>query len=236
MDPEQRSVVVAGAAGALGEGICAALLEAGYAVHGIDRDAVGLARLLESRGHEDRLRTHALDLTQAPGVAVLVDEIFDGDPSPRAVVACLGQWWNEGPLCEQEYPAALHGVMHSTLVPHLILARHVIPRLRDVEGARYLMINGGTADLPEPNCGLLNVSAAAQRMLSMVLAEEEPEVEVASLQLCGPVRSRKLSDGPERWMEARGVGEACVRLLDSPRKIDGKCFRARDAASLAVTG
>ena len=136
MNPEQRTVVVAGAAGAIGEGICAALLEAGYRVHGIDRDAEGLARLEESLDHGGRLETHALDLTKSPEVAQLCAALFEQGAAPSAVVACLGQWWNEGPLCEQEYPAALHGVMHSSLVPHLILARHCIPRLRRRSGWR----------------------------------------------------------------------------------------------------
>jgi len=236
MSQNRRRILVAGAAGALGEGICAALLDAGHEVHGLDRDTEGLTRLTEDLSHGGHLHPHAVDLTQPPMLAPLIGELFELDLKPSAVVSCLGRFWDKGKLCDQEYPQELHGVMHSSLVPHLIVARHTVPRLRSVAGARYLMINGGMADLPEPDCGLTNLSCAAQRMLALVLSAEEEEVEVGTLQLGGPVRSRKLTEGPDGWMDAWGVGEACRRLLEGDTSIDGKNFRARDAGSLALTG
>ena len=47
---------------------------------------------------------------------------------------------------------------------------------------------------------------------------------------------RKLTESVDTWMDARGVGEACRRLLEGEASIDGKNFRARDAASLALAG
>ena len=142
MSQNRRRILVAGAAGAVGEGICAALLDAGHEVHGLDRDAEGLTRLTETLSHGGHLHPHAVELTQPPMLASLVDELFSLEMPPSAVVSCLGRFWNKGHLCDQEYPQELHGVMHSSLVPHLILARHTVPRLRAIEGARYLFING----------------------------------------------------------------------------------------------
>lgn len=236
MPMEDRRILVAGAAGAIGGGICAALLDSGARIHALDRDREGLEGVKAECDPQDRMQLHRVDLTEPQVLEPLLEELFSADPRPCAVVACLGRWWDKGALCEQSYPQELHGVMQSSLVPHLVLARHAIPRLRTVQGARYLMINGGTADLPEAGRGLLNLSAAAQRMLALVLAAEEDELEIGTLQLCGPVRPWKRKDGPEDWMDAHGVGAACRRLLEGETSIDGRIFRGRDAASLASAG
>jgi hypothetical protein len=124
-------------------------------------------------------------------------------------------------------------VASSTIVPQLLLAHEFVPALAQNEKARCLWINGGTAVNPQPRAGLVNIASAAQLMLARVLSEEEGGLSSATLLLEGPVRSRKLLDPNPEWMDSRGVGAACVRILSAQRFQRGAILRAGNAEELS---
>lgn len=232
--PSSWRILVAGAAGAIGSGIAAELLWAGARVIAVDRDETGLRRLKQelSDAAPQRLSTVACELSSPDGVAELAREILLPAKGLDGLVSCLGSWWEEGLLREVPVLQEWEKVAASTIVPQLLLAHEFVPVLAQNEKARCLWINGGTALNPQARAGLVNIASAAQLMLARVLSEEEKSLGSATLLLEGPVRSRKLMDGGPEWMDSRGVGSACVRILSAQSFQRGAILRAGTAEEL----
>ncbi len=225
---------MAGAAGAIGSGIAAELLEAGARVIAVDRDETGLRRLKHelSDAAPQRLSTVACELSSPGGVAKMAREVLLPAKGLDGLVSCLGSWWEEGLLREVPVLQEWEKVAASTIVPQLLLAHEFVPVLVENEKARCLWINGGTAVNPQARAGLINIASAAQLMLARVLSVEERSLNSATLLLEGPVRSRKLVDGNLEWMDSRAVGSACVRILGAKSFPRGAILRAANAAEL----
>jgi NAD(P)-dependent dehydrogenase (short-subunit alcohol dehydrogenase family) len=233
--PSSWHILVAGAAGAIGSGIVAELVETGAHVIAVDRDETGLRRLQQELPGESlqRLSSAVCELSSPEGVAELAKDIPPPERGLNGLVSCLGAWWEGGLLREVPVLQEWEKVAASTIVPQLLLAHEFVPMLAENEKARCLWINGGTAVNPQPKAGLVNIASAAQLMLARVLNAEEKGLSSATLLLEGPVRSRKLLDPNPEWMDSRGVGAACVRILSAQRFESGAILRAGNAEELS---
>jgi len=227
-------ILVAGAAGAIGSGVVAELAGAGARVIAVDRDEMGLRRLEQelAGAPTPRLSTRTCELSRTEPVGELARGILLGGEGLDGLVSCLGSWWEEGLLREVPVLQEWDKVTASTIVPQLLLAREFVPLLAKNEKARCLWINGGTALNPQARAGLINIASAAQLMLARVLNVEEQGLDSATLLLEGPVRSRKLLDGNPEWMDSRGVGSACARILSARSFPRGAILRAGNAEEL----
>lgn len=207
-----RVALVAGGAGAVGEGVVAGLLAAGADVVVPSRDPARLdalaARLEESSG----LSTVVGDLGDPTGVAELRDRVLAEHGRLDAVVAALGRWWQGGDLVEVEEPV-WRRVLDNNLTTHFLLARTFLPVLADRPGASYLFVNGDAAEVPVRGAGLACIAAAGQLMLMRTLAAElaERQVRVNALVL-GPVITRSRPTGPPWWITAGEVGAFAAQL------------------------
>lgn len=233
--PSNWRILVAGAAGAIGTGVVAELLEAGARVIAVDRDETGLKRLQQehSGSSPQSLSTVACELSSPEGVGKLARDIPTREAGLDGLVSCLGSWWEEGRLREVPVLQEWEKIAASTIVPQLLLAHEFVPVLARNEKARCLWINGGTALNPQAKAGLVNIASAAQLMLARVLNEEEKSLQSATLLLEGPVRSRKLLDPNPEWMDSRGVGAACLRILSAQSFRRGAILRAGNAEELS---
>ncbi len=82
-----RKAIVTGAAGGLGQAICAALLRDGFQVAGFDVDAAGLSRAADTLG--DGFAPFTVDLTQPGQIAQAFDQVGALDVLVNNAGTCL---------------------------------------------------------------------------------------------------------------------------------------------------
>lgn len=225
-----RTVLVAGAAGGVGEGIVRALLADGeLRVVATSRDPGRLA-LLEQRvggaagngagGQAGRLVSIAGDAGDPAGAAAIAARVR-AEFGPLAVaIASLGAGWWEGPPLLETEPAAWDTVMREMLTTHFVFARTFVPELLRAPGGLYLGIGGGAAFHPMPGASIVSVAAAAQLMLTRALATElrGAEVRIAELAVNGPIHTRESAGFADpAWITADDVGGVVAELVREGR-------------------
>ncbi|MGB9377863.1 MAG: SDR family oxidoreductase [Mycobacteriales bacterium] len=210
---ERFSVVVAGGAGAVGEGIVAALLDAGATVAVPSRDESKLDALRERVGGADRLLGVVGDAADPVDADRVRDDIVAAIGPPDAVIVSVGGWSSGPKLADIPLPD-WDTIMARNLRTHQVIASTYLPLLRGRSGAAYAVIIGDTAQKPTAGAGPVSVTAAAELMAARVLGLEESEagVQVIALVLA-PVITRNRPKGPPGWLTAREVGEALASLL-----------------------
>ena len=113
-----RSVLVFGAAGALGSGLAAAFAQAGAVVTGADMHAPGHGRRHDGVDYQT--------------VSVLDDAalgaLFDAGPVPWAVINTVGGYAPHTPLSELD-PAELTGQLSLNLVTAALVTKHALRRM-----------------------------------------------------------------------------------------------------------
>ncbi|HEY1347794.1 MAG TPA: SDR family NAD(P)-dependent oxidoreductase, partial [Streptosporangiaceae bacterium] len=114
-----RTVMVFGAAGALGAGLAAAFAGEGAGVIGVDRTEPSGDRRL------DGARYHAVDVLDDGALAAL----FGGGPPPWAVVNTVGGFAPHSPLTELD-PAVLTGQLELNLLTAALVTKHALRRLK----------------------------------------------------------------------------------------------------------
>jgi NAD(P)-dependent dehydrogenase (short-subunit alcohol dehydrogenase family) len=113
-----RTVLVFGAAGALGHGVAQAFAEAGASVAGVDRVEPPVERRL------DGARYLAADVTDDASVAGLFDQDLGGQ-APWAVVNTVGGFAPARPLAELD-PAELIGQLRLNLMSAALITKHAL--------------------------------------------------------------------------------------------------------------
>jgi 3-oxoacyl-[acyl-carrier protein] reductase len=213
-----RTVLVAGAAGGIGEGVVRALLAAGdVAVFATSRSAGRLEAL--RRGLEPGAAARFTPIVGAAGDfagAVRIAETAAGLGGVDAVVAILGRgWWSSGPLLDIA-PEEWTSVLDEMLTGHLAFARALIPQLSTRAGSLYLSLGGGAAFEPLRDAGVMSIAAAGQVMLTRTLDREigPGPPRIRELVIDGPVstsESRHFAD--PRWITADDVGQVVADLV-----------------------
>jgi NAD(P)-dependent dehydrogenase (short-subunit alcohol dehydrogenase family) len=216
-----RNVLVAGAAGGVGEGIVRALLARVPDVRVIatSRDPARLALLRERVGDDARLAA-IVGNAGDPDAAVSLAQQIRGDYGGLEIaIPSLGGWWEGGPFLGVD-AATWDRVMTEMLTTHVVFARVFIPELLRVPGGRYLGIGGGAALRPIRNASIVSIAAAAQLMMTRTLALElrkEP-VRIEELVVDGPVRTRDSEPiAEEHWITADQIGEVVASLVRDER-------------------
>jgi NAD(P)-dependent dehydrogenase (short-subunit alcohol dehydrogenase family) len=114
-----RTVMVFGAAGALGGGLASAFAAEGAAVIGVDRAVPAGDRRLEGA------RYQAVDVLDDGALAAL----FDDGPPPWAVVNTVGGFAPQAPLAGLD-PAVLTGQLELNLVTAALVTKHALRRMK----------------------------------------------------------------------------------------------------------
>jgi NAD(P)-dependent dehydrogenase (short-subunit alcohol dehydrogenase family) len=115
-----RSVLVFGAAGALGAGVAAAFADLGAAVLGADRVAPAVEHQLSG------VRYQAVDVLDETAVAAL----FDARPAPWAVLNTIGGFAPRRPLAQLDV-AELTAQLQLNLVSAAIITSHALRVMQD---------------------------------------------------------------------------------------------------------
>jgi len=214
-----RNVLVAGGAGGVGEEIVRALLATTSArVIVTSRRADRLALLRErvaAVADPERLFGIVGNAGEPRDAANIVADIRERWGTLDVAIPSLGGWWEGGPLLDVD-PATWEAVRTEMLDTHVAFARAFVPELLRSPGGLYLGIGGGAAYFPVPNASIVSIAAAAQLMLTRVLAAElrERDVRILELVVNGPVRTREWeSVAQPDWITAEEVGNVVADLV-----------------------
>lgn len=227
-----KTVLIAGGAGEVGEGVVRAFLADGARVVVPSRSGEKLNALRTSMSDSDHFITKTADVSTPNGATLLRDWIAENVGPIDAVVASLGSWWQGQPLTDVSLDT-WHEVLDMGLTTHFNVAKTFMPVLAEQSGASYTFINGAAALNPIPGSGPLSVSAAGQLMLKDVMAAENETVRVNTLVLATPIRTRSRPDGEEEWLTADEVGTYAVYLAsDVARHRNGETIVFESAKQL----
>jgi NAD(P)-dependent dehydrogenase (short-subunit alcohol dehydrogenase family) len=156
-----RTVVVAGAAGMLGDGVAAAFLAAGATVTGVDK-------VVPDPGQERAgVRYLAADVLDDASVGAL----FDAEPPPWAVVNTVGGFAANRPLAELE-PAVLTGQLQVNLVSAAVLTKHALRRMKPAGEGRIVHTASRAATVPRGSGFAYSVSKLGVLHLVRMAADE----------------------------------------------------------------
>jgi NAD(P)-dependent dehydrogenase (short-subunit alcohol dehydrogenase family) len=165
-DFDSSVVLVTGASGALGSGICAAFESAGATVHATD---------LVTPDDEDSLLDsysgfHEADFTDESDVERVVSEVTETEGRLDALCNIAGTWQGGQPIDETDSDE-FDMVFDVNLKTMFLAAKHAIPHLRDAGGAVVSVsakssLEGGEGDGP------YRAAKAGVRLLTETIAEE----------------------------------------------------------------
>ena len=122
-----RTVMVFGAAGALGAGLAAAFAAEGAALIGVDRSTPATDRRLEGA------RYHAVDVLDDGALGAL----FDAAPPPWAVVNTVGGFAPYAALTDLD-PAVLTGQLELNLLTAALVTKHALRHMKAVGRGRLV--------------------------------------------------------------------------------------------------
>lgn len=208
----ERVAMVAGGAGAVGEGIVRSFLHAGATVVVPSRSGNKLSALRERLGDPEGLVPLEGDVGTVEGAADVRDRALAETGRLDSVVASVGGWW-QGPHLVDVDPQTWRRVLDDDLTTHFTLARAVLPVLADRSGASYLMIVGDAADHPVRGASLVTVASAGVLGMFRSLVHEHSgrAVRINALYL-GPLVTRDRPEGKPEWLTADEVGSYAAHL------------------------
>ncbi|KAF1017568.1 MAG: hypothetical protein GAK31_00836 [Stenotrophomonas maltophilia] len=213
-------VLVLGGTGAVGQGLVAALLEAGSPVLVVGRDPGRLSALHEQFADEPGLETLLGSLAD-DGSARVVAERVAARPRPlAAVVDAMGGPYNRGRVTDRSGDALLQA-LQADLMPHVHAGRHLLPLLQD-DGypGRYVLVGSPAGLKPWAGYGEASITTSATRMYAQVLHQEAQALGVCAqmLEVCSPVCTpANAANACIEWPSALLVGRRLVSLLDNCR-------------------
>ena len=228
-DLSGKTILVAGGAGEVGEGITRQFLATGAKVVVPSRNGEKLAKLGEWVGASgDNLVTIVASISTIEGAAAIRDAAGEIDH----VVASLGGWWQGQPITEIDLEL-WNQLIDNSLTAHFITAKTFLPILKD--GASYTLINGGAALHAMPMVAPIAVSATAQIKLGQLMAVENQHLRINSLILATPIITRSRPQGQEGWLTADDAGKYCVYLTSDANTKTGETivFQSIDELSKA---
>lgn len=207
-----RVALVAGGAGAVGEGVVQAFLDAGATVVVPSRAEQRLQALRERLGDPKGLVTIEGDVGSADGATEVRDRALEAAGQLDAVVAAVGGWW-QGPHLVDVEPDTWRRVVDDNLTTHYTLARAFLPALRERPGTSYLVIVGDAADHPVKGASLVTVTSAGVLGMfrSLVHENRDAPVRVNALYL-GPLITRDRTEGKSEWLTAAEAGSYAAHL------------------------
>jgi NAD(P)-dependent dehydrogenase (short-subunit alcohol dehydrogenase family) len=156
-----RTVLVFGAAGALGAGLAAAFSAAGASVTGVDRAVPDASRRLGG------VRYAAADVLDDAALGALLDAA----PAPWAVVNTVGGFAPNRPLADLD-PAELAGQIELNLVSAALITRHALRVMQPAGEGRIVHTASRAAVVTKGSGFAYSVSKAGVLHLVRMAADE----------------------------------------------------------------
>jgi len=152
------------------------------------------------------------DVSSAGNARTLAARVREAAGDFDVAIPSLGGWWEGEPLLGVAQ-STWEAIMREMLETHVFFAQAFVPQLIR-RGGTYLAIGGGAALTPIPNAGLVSIAAAAQVMLTRVLARENAGADVLELVVNGPVRTRDSAPfAGSDWIDADDVARVVTELV-----------------------
>ncbi|GAB3354290.1 SDR family NAD(P)-dependent oxidoreductase [Lysobacter tyrosinilyticus] len=231
------AVLILGATGTVGRGIVQAVVEAGWPVVAVAREAKALEQL-RLQYPQAQLRTLVGSVADDTNAAALVTELRKLTLPFLGVVAALGTGSERGRLMDQD-SSRLRDSFDEAVVPHLVAARHLLPWLAETgRNCGYVVIGGPGGRYPWAGYGHRSIAAAALQMLARVLHSEARQfsVRLQLLEVESPVRTdANEKHACQQWPCVSHIGRKALGLLK--HRNDAHCTEAVvDYRSEACTG
>lgn len=202
-----RSIMVAGGAGEIGEGIVRAYLDRGATVFVPSRNWEMLDTLVDELRDVNGTFVPIHDRTDTfEGALAIKDKILDRTDHIDVVVASLGGVELGERLVDTRL-VEWENVLRDNLTSHFITAKIFFPLVEE-SGGHYVMINFSGGEQPLWNAGPVSIASAAQFMMKDVLCEEarNRETAVTSVVVRTPVSTRAREKQDEGWLSCEQVG------------------------------
>ncbi len=224
------TLLVAGAAGDVGQGIVAEALTSGRQVVAAGRDADKLERLKARHGGA-ALACVAGDIATEAGAEQLwsdaaaafgaIDAVVVSVNAPGRIEALAG--WNADDL------AAFYA---ANVLTHFNAAKVFLPRLP--ASGMLIGIGGGTADFIFPKMAATSMGQAALRMLYRGLAKERKEgAQLRELMIVSMVAGASNRDRAQPdWVTDSEVGQHICAILDAPDRFPKPILQLRSKAQV----
>ncbi|MFN2310919.1 MAG: SDR family NAD(P)-dependent oxidoreductase [Spirochaetia bacterium] len=212
---EKQVAVVAGGSGGIGEGVVHALLKAEYRVYVPTRQGDRSERLKAYVGEDADLITMPGDLCDEQAVAALRDAVVAAEGHIDAVVVSVGADYY-GYRLHRMPRTDLDRSIHDNLITHFNIQRSFIEQLRAQNYGVYITLIGPEAENIRADAGMVSIVAAAQKMMSRVIASEasDSKIRIHALTAHTTVQTRSRgSNSNEDWITAEELGEYAVRLI-----------------------
>jgi NAD(P)-dependent dehydrogenase (short-subunit alcohol dehydrogenase family) len=217
MTTPNRTVVVAGGTGAVGTGIVRSWLRAGARVVVPSRSAANRATLVAAMSDvaSGELITLEGGLDTPDAATALRDAIWSRVKEVDVAVASIGGWSQGPPLTGVTFDV-WERVVRDNLTTHFLAMKAFTPILRTNAGI-YVHINGFGAEQAVPGAAPVVAMAAAQKSLTLTLAEELKPVNLRVHEvILGPVNTPwRITNGHSRpeWLTPEEIGERIVALV-----------------------
>jgi NAD(P)-dependent dehydrogenase (short-subunit alcohol dehydrogenase family) len=210
-----RTILVPGGTGNVGEGIVRSLVTAGAAVVVPSRSAQRLETLRDLIGpaHADRLIGVVAPYETFEAAEDLADTVRTQVGAVTDVVALIGGWWAGKPLWEISADD-WQRVFVSPATTQTALVRAFLPELGP-DGS-YTTIAGFSAAVPTAGSGPVSMQGAAQLMMRRVLSAESESGPRINDVMLGPVINRSRPQGRTDWLTADQVGDVVARIVADP--------------------
>ncbi|GCB62652.1 hypothetical protein scyTo_0013091 [Scyliorhinus torazame] len=179
MSAADRTVLVLGGAGTVGSGIVKVLLEKGFRVAAISRDAARLEKLKNfvPAATRSRLFTLVGDVGTEDGAEAAKNALLQAVGKVTDIVSSLGfSWWQGGPPHTQTLEE-LNKVLNTLVFSTFTSWKAFFPLVKDDCNRSYTFITGGAGErLLMPGTGFLTLGAAGALAFCQVVREEYPDV------------------------------------------------------------
>ncbi|XP_078526215.1 uncharacterized protein LOC144798950 [Lissotriton helveticus] len=229
-----RVVLVLGGAGTVGSGIVKSLLDKGFQVAVISRDAARLEKLesLVSASSKAQLHTLVGDVGTEEGAEAAKASLLKSVGKITDVVSSLGfSWWQGGPPHMQTL-SELNRVLDTLVLSTFTSWKSFFPLVKDNPNGSYTFITGGAGErLLMPGTGFLTLGAAGALAFCQVVREEYPNIPCKLNEVkinMGVTTPERLGPGFVSHLE---VGEAVASLVEK-RCITHTVLCANSAADL----
>lgn len=205
-------IVVIGATGVVGQGVCEAVIAAGRPVIAVGRSRRVLAALRERYGRVlTPLEANLANDTDGRSLRKRLGELTE---RPVGAIAAICGSSQPTSLLDDRVDC-LRRRFDKDVLPHLVAARHVLPQLQ-THGV-YIVLSGPGTESPWAGFGQQSVASASLRMLARVLHKEARTRDrlVQLLAIDTPVEVRYCERRAWCWPTPFEVGATTLSLIES---------------------
>lgn len=226
------NVVVIGATGDVGQGICSVLMSHGYSVTGVSRSLHNLEAVKKRLAPVGTLQVLEGSVGTEEDAQALCERLRQSVGKLHCVVTTVNVKKGKLPLIQRTADEIVTH-LRENLVPQFIAAKVFIPVME--AGGVYLSIGGGMADFIVPGNGLATMVQAAQRNMIRMISREARggPVMIRELLLYSHITGESNRQGADpAWFTDEECGRHVHAIISQPDLFPGPilALKSKDQA------